>query len=961
MIKMKKTVLASALLLSIPALAAPSKPSIDWKPQEYSFVEVNLDGAGSYKDLVNAKDNVEISIKWNAWSGDGGDSYKVYFDDMLVNEGELAAGTKSGTIAFPYDKSGRHTLTIALCEGDDCAVSDGKAIVIADTDGGHLAPLAMDVDPNNKNYAIPANTVVGSYFVEWGIYDRDFDVTNIPAQNLTHLLYGFIPICGPNESLRDIENGNSWRALELACGGSQDYEVVIHDPWAAVQKTLPGIAQTDPIRGTYAQLMGLKQRYPDLKILPSVGGWTLSDPFHAFTNKTNRDTFVASMKEFLKTWKFYDGVDIDWEYPGGSGANPNLGSPEDGQAYVDLMRELRAMLDELETEMGRDYELTSAIGVGFDKLEDVDYGQAVQHMDYIFAMSYDFYGGWNNVPGHQTALYCGEHMSQGECDGTGLDDEGSPRKGPAYTADNGLNILLEQGVPANQIVLGVAMYGRGWEGVTADKVENDNPMTATATGKLTGTKEQGVWEPGIQDYKGLKTYMLGASGTGINGYQARYDEQAQAAYIWNPSNGKLVTYDSPRSVNVKGQYARTLGLAGLFSWEIDADNGDILNAMHDGLASTDPINQAPNVSLNDNFTVDAGESIQIAAQASDPDGDSLTYVWTVPQELNASDKDTDTVTVQAPNITQDTDFILTLKVSDGTATVTRSTTLTVKAEVFENTPPEVSPIADITIDENKSVAVSVVATDADGDQLTYTWILPTGVTQSGSGANVNLISGSVGQDTDFPISVKVSDGTDSVTVSFTLTVKDVSNETNPPVVEPVSDITMEELTSESVTVVATDPDGDALTYTWTVPTGLTLSGNGSQVSLTADAVEQDTIYQVSVTVSDETYDVVEQFSVVVTNVNSGDTTWDEGKVYNTGDKVLYNGVEYRAKWWSQGDRPDQGDPWEEVVADDGQVKAWSATKVYNGGDQVTHNNELYQAKWWTQGQEPGVADVWSKL
>ena len=176
----------------------------------------------------------------------------------------------------------------------------------------------------------------------------------MPGQNLTHILYGFIPICGANESLKEIENGNSWRALQKACGDSQDYEVVIHDPWAAIQKSLPGVDAKDPIRGTYSQLMALKQRYPDLKILPSVGGWTLSDPFHGFTEKANRDVFVASMKDFLKTWKFYDGVDIDWEFPGGGGPNPNLGDPtKDGQAYIDLMRELRAMLDELEARSSR--------------------------------------------------------------------------------------------------------------------------------------------------------------------------------------------------------------------------------------------------------------------------------------------------------------------------------------------------------------------------------------------------------------------------------------------------------------------------------------------------------------------------------------------------------------------------------------------------------------------------------
>jgi len=866
--RLAATAVSAILLLPTQAMAAPSTPSLDWQPQEYSFVEVDLEGNGSYKDLVTTKDMVNISIKWNAWSGDGGDNYKVYFDDVVVNGGTLSPGTKSGVITFPYDKAGRHTLTVALCEGQNCATSAGKPIVIADTDGGHLAPLVMDVDPNNGNYATPVDTVVGAYFVEWGIYGRDFDVSNIPAQNLTHLLYGFIPICGPNESLKEIENGNSWRALEKACAGSQDYEVVIHDPWAAIQKTLPGIDNNDPIRGTYAQLMALKQRYPDLKILPSVGGWTLSDPFYGFTEKANRDTFVASMKQFLKTWKFYDGVDIDWEFPGGGGANPALGSTElDGQAYIDLMRELRAMLDELEAETGRSYELSSAIGMGYDKIEDVDYGQATQYMDYIFAMTYDFFGGWNNVTGHQTALYCGEHMSTDECDGTGLDSEGNPRKGPAYTADNGIQKLLGQGAPANKIVLGVAMYGRGWEGVTADKVTGDNPMTAQGTGKLTGTTAEGVWEPGIQDYKGIKNHKLGADGLGVNGYEARYDEQAQAAYVWNPSSGTLVTYDSPRSVNAKGQYVRSLGLAGLFAWEIDADNGDILNAMHTGLNSTDPVNRAPSVNLAASFSVNAGESISIAAQASDADNDPLTYSWTIPTELNATGVNTDSVRVTAPQVSQNTDFVLTLTVSDGTANVSHSTTVTIIAPSTGNQAPEVQPITDVTIAE---------------------------------------------------------------------------------------------LISSQISVVATDADNDPLTYDWTVPTGLTLSGSGAQVSLSADEVSQDTTYQVSVSVSDGTESTTVTFNVLVTDSSTGETNWSASAVYTGGDTVIYEGTEYRAKWWTQGDRPDLGGPWEPVT-DNSQPQAWSSSTAYGGGDQVTYGGNLYQAKWWTKGDEPGVANVWEQL
>jgi len=862
----------SSALTSGYANAAPAAPSIDWKPQNYSFVEVNLEGLGSYKDLVTAKEFVDINIKWNSWSGTGGDSYKIYFDDLMVNQGSLAAGTKSGVITFPYDKSGRHQLFIELCEGNVCAKSAGKEIVIADTDGGHLAPLAMNIDPNNKTYPKQIDNVVGAYFVEWGIYGRKYDVTQIPADNLTHLLYGFIPICGPNQSLKEIENGNSWRALQKACAGSDDYEVVIHDPWAAIQKALPGINAKDPIRGTYAQLMALKQRNPDLKILPSVGGWTLSDPFYAFTEKANRDVFVASMKKFLKTWKFYDGIDIDWEFPGGAGASPTLGDPvKDGPAYVALMQELRAMLDGLEAETGRTFELTSAIGTGYDKIEDVDYADAAQYMDYIFAMTYDFFGGWNNVTGHQTGLNCGSHISADECQGTGLDNEGNPRKGPAYSITNAVDLLLAQGVAAKQIVVGTAMYGRGWEGVSPDNATIlDNPMTAPGTGKLTGTSAQGVWEAGVIDYKGVAKHMVGASGTGVNGFEVGYDEVAEAAYVWNKQSGKLITYDSPRSVHAKGEYVKASGLGGLFAWEIDADNGDILNAMHEGLGGTvGPINKKPVLSLANSFSVNAGEMITISATATDADNDTLSYSWTIDKALTATGTDTANVVITTSNITQTTNYPVKITVSDGKSSVSKSATLTVVAKTTGNTAPVVDEISDVTVEENAQVSIAVSATDAEND---------------------------------------------------------------------------------------------ALTYAWQVPTGLTLSGTGTNVTLTADEVAADTNYTVSVSVSDGSATTTQSFTVTVTNkADGGNGTWDSAKIYNTGDTVVYNNTTYKAKWWNKNQQPDTSSAWAEVIPDDGQVRAWRAELVYNGGDKVMFNGETYSAGWWTKGEQPGSSGVWTKL
>ncbi len=785
------TLCAASVTLALcgSALAAPAVPAIDLYESnnlQFSKIELEMEATSGYKSMVTYHDQADITLKFNQWSGEPGDTYHIYFDGQQVATGPITGTTT--TASFSYANGGKYQVIVEACDETGCSQSAPSELVIADTDGSHLDPLAMNIDTNNKTYATDPNTVVGAYFVEWGIYGRDYTVDNIPADNLTHILYGFIPICGPNESVKSV-GGNSYTALQTACQGVDDYEVVVHDPWAAFQKSFPqaGHEYSTPIKGNYAMLMALKQRNPELKIIPSIGGWTLSDPFFDFTTKANRDTFVASVKEFLTTWKFYDGVDIDWEFPGGGGAAPDLGDPlNDGPAYVALMSELRAMLDELQAQTGREYELTSAIGVGYDKLEDVDYGQAAQYMDYIFAMTYDFYGGWNNVLGHQTALYCGSFMLPGQCDGSGVDAQGEPFKGPAYTTDNAIQILLGQGVPASKLVVGAAMYGRGWQGVMPTSLTDPtDPMTGVGNGKLTGTTEQGVWEDGVIDYKGIKANMLGSNNSGINGFEYGYDELAQAPWVWNQISGELITFDDERSIKAKGAYVRSLGLGGLFAWEIDADNGDILNAMHEGLNSTPPANYPPIAKAGDDQTVTAPVEVTLdGSQSNDGDGEIVSYRWTQisgPSVTLSSESSVLTsFSVSELEQTQVYEFELTVTDDDGSV-ATDSVLIRVKPQGSEpqNTPPVASVSAPASVSSGDVVVVDASQSmDADGDALTYVWSIPTGVDATQSGATLSFIAGDYSQETELTFSVTVDDGelSDSATTIVTVIASGSSTE-----------------------------------------------------------------------------------------------------------------------------------------------------------------------------------------
>ncbi|WP_421259477.1 glycosyl hydrolase family 18 protein [Aeromonas sp. 602826] len=847
----------SLLASSAVYAAAPGKPTIGWGPIKFAIVEVDQ-AATSYNNLVKVKDAADVEVSWNLWSGDVGQTAKVLLDGKEVWSGPSAA---AGTAKFKVNKGGRYQMQVALCNADGCTLSDAKEIVVADTDGSHLAPLKAALQENNKPYANKSGKVVGTYYVEWGVYGRKFTVDKIPAQNLTHILYGFTPICGGdglNDSLKEIEG--SFQALQRACAGRADFKVAIHDPWAAVQMPQSGLtAYDEPYKGNFGALMALKQAYPDLKILPSVGGWTLSDPFYFLGDKTKRDTFVASVKEFLQTWKFFDGVDIDWEYPGGQGANPKLGSPSDGATYVALMKELRAMLDELESQTGRQYELTSAIGAGGDKIQDVDYRAAQPYMDHIFMMTYDYNGAWSNTElGHQTNLYAASWDPDTK-----------------YTTDKAVNLMLAQGVDPGKLVVGAAMYGRGWTGVSG--YQGNNPFTGKATGKVKGT-----WEDGVVDYRDIVNNRMGA------GWEKSYDEVAEAPYLFKASTGDLITYDNDRSVKAKGQYVLANKLGGLFSWEIDADNGDILNAMHEGLGhgegTTPPANKPPVANAGSDLSVTGPTEVTLNGSAShDPENGALTYSWkqvSGPQ-VTLFDATQANARVVLDAVSTDINLVFELTVTDDQQLSAKDQVVVTNKAPQANLAPVVGVPATASVEAGKQVTIKATASDPNGDPLTYQWSVPAGITATGQNSATLVVTGpNVTIDTGYDLSVTVSDGGLDASAATRLTVKPVSGGGG---------------------CSAIDPDA----ANWPAWQASKVYNGGDKVS------HNQLVWQAKYwTQGNEPSRTADQW-LLVSKVQLG---WDANVAYNGGEITTHNGRQWKAQYWTKGNEPGKHDVWQDVGA-----------------------------------------------
>ncbi|MGL4522684.1 MAG: carbohydrate-binding protein, partial [Bacilli bacterium] len=90
-------------------------------------------------------------------------------------------------------------------------------------------------------------------------------------------------------------------------------------------------------------------------------------------------------------------------------------------------------------------------------------------------------------------------------------------------------------------------------------------------------------------------------------------------------------------------------------------------------------------------------------------------------------------------------------------------------------------------------------------------------------------------------------------------------------------------------------------------------------------------------------------------------TWVDSKAYTAGEIVVYNGQQYKARWWIKGERPDASPAWELLSPNTGTAQAWISTKAYVKGDRVLYGGLTYEAKWWTSGEIPGKTASWMQV
>jgi len=343
------------------------------------------------------------------------------------------------------------------------------------------------------------------YFPAGAIHAQNYGVADIPAATLSHVIYAFADVTAAGDCVSES-------------------------------------AKDDAVN--FPELRELKTKFPRLRLLISVGGASHSTNFSAVCrDSATRAHLVSSCVRFM-IQNGFDGIDIDWEFPGAA----------DSAHFTALLQELRSQLDIQSAADGRAYVLTIAAPAGPTHIAHLQLAQIHPSLDWINLMTYDFTVASSKKTNFNAPL---------------LTTKGT------LNVNAAVNSYLGAGVPSAKIVMGVRFVGTGWQGVEPI----NNGLYQAATGPAPGS-----WDPpgaapsgsfGFQDIE--DNYLPN--------YTRSWDNEAQVPWLYDADAGIMITYEDPQSLTAKASYVRSNQLGGVMIWELAADDhrATLLNAVASAL------------------------------------------------------------------------------------------------------------------------------------------------------------------------------------------------------------------------------------------------------------------------------------------------------------------------------------------------------------------------------------------
>ncbi|MDA0976568.1 MAG: S8 family serine peptidase, partial [Proteobacteria bacterium] len=338
----------------------------------------------------------------------------------------------------------------------------------------------------------------------------------------------------------------------------------------------------------------------------------------------------------------------------------------------------------------------------------------------------------------------------------------------------------------------------------------------------------------------------------------------------NGTNGTtLIAESSPEQIT----YTPDADYNGTDTFSYTITQGDKTSSA-DVTVTIEAVNDAPSIDIASTIQVAENQTAVTTVSVSDVDEDELTLILggTDADSFNLSDENVLTFK-EEPDYETKISYSITLSLTDGTETVTKDVTIAITN--VNDIAPEFTSDATFSAAENQTAIGTVTATDAEGDDVSFTV----------SGSDLEITSAGVltfasapdyETKTSYSATVTASDGTNSTTQDITVNITNIND--NSPNFTSSATFTVDENQTAIGTVAASDADGDEIVYSIS---GSEITINPSSGVITfasAPDYETKTSYSATVTASDGTNSATQDITVNITNINDSAPLFTTGNV-----------------------------------------------------------------------------------
>lgn len=296
--------------------------------------------------------------------------------------------------------------------------------------------------------------------------------------------------------------------------------------------------EIDVVQNGFGRFIGLKQRFPELKLHVAVGGWDHGGA--AFSRmaafRSRRTKFVESVVQFMNRYGF-DGIEIVWLYPGSAERG---GTNTDKDNFVYLISDLKdAFVD-----AGKPWEVAIQVPGDYTRYEvGYDLRHLCRKADYVNIAGYDLRGSWTGFADVHSPLKNRPH-DQGIYNGLNV--------------EGGVNSWLSKGCPATKILLGVPFLGRTYTLRNSQQNSLGSPIS-------------GPGQKGTHTYtEGYLGYFEICQQVNASNWRKVWDSVGQCPYAYR--GNQWIGYENEQSLKAKVALATSKGLAGVYAFSLDLDD-----------------------------------------------------------------------------------------------------------------------------------------------------------------------------------------------------------------------------------------------------------------------------------------------------------------------------------------------------------------------------------------------------